>query len=264
MSALPLVVIALALSGAADTPQVRLSTECQAGDQEACARLARLSQSPDVRLTAIRKLTDQRLLADLARTDKDPTVRLAAIRSLIDQDALVQIARQNHSPVERGAAVERLVDPSVLADIARKDTSKWVRRKAAYCLTDEREIDRLVAENRKELLPTITIGAGLKHVMLDGKELKETLIGVATILPGRHTFSADFAVRESVNWEAGSVTTTDLLARLGASYFLEAEVGVVHWEYVAPAHRQGEGTWKLIVREEISTGPNLLPALLRR
>ncbi len=263
MSFLPLVVMALAL-GVDGSGQAHLSTDCQAGDQEACAQLARPSQPSDVRVAAIRRLTDQHLLGDLARTDKETSVRLAAIRSLIDQDILVQVARQNRSPIERGAAIERLVDQSVLADIARKDGSRWVRRKAAYCLTDEDEVDHLMAESRKELLPTLTIGPGLKHVILDGREIKETLIGVATLLPGHHTFSADFTVRESVDWEAGSVTSTSLEARLGASYFLEAEVGIVHWTYAAPGHREGKGTWKLIVREEISTGPDLLPALLRR
>jgi len=239
--------------------QTKLSADCQGGNQKACAELARVGTTLEVRLAAVRKINDQDLLDQIARTDKDGRVRVEAIRALIDQDALLRIARENAGAIDRGAAVDRLLREPLLADIARKDASKWVRRKAASRLTDAGQIARLLAENRHELLPTLTIGAGLKHVTLDGKEVKETLIGIATIGPGHHTVSADFTVRENVTWEANSVTSTEMNARLGVDYSLEAEVGIVHWDYLAPGTRRGQGTWKLIVKEEISAGPDLFP-----
>jgi hypothetical protein len=94
--------------------------------------------------------------------------------------------------------------------------------------------------------------------------VKETLLGVITLLPGRHSVTADFVVKENVVWEDGSVTATTLDARLGADYSLEAEVGIVTWDYLAPQTRRGHGTWKLVVREEVAPGPDLLPQFLRR
>ena len=125
-------------------------------------------------------------------------------------------------------------------------------------------ITTLVGEGRRELLPTITVGSGLKRVTIDGKPLVETLLGIATVFPGRHTLSADFLVQENVTWDSASVTTVEFDARLGASYVLEGEAGIVHWDYLSPKTRRGTGTWKLAVREEVSSGPDLLPQLLRR
>lgn len=268
MNVLPLLVIVVALAtpddGQTAVPQARLVGECESGNQRSCEQLARTALDVDVRMGAIRKLNDQQLLAQLASTEKTGRARVCAINALVDQDALVKIARTHASPVERAVAAERLLDQSVVADIARKDASKWVRRKAAYALHDLEQIQKLVAEGRKELLPTLTVGAGLKHVKLDGKELKETLIGIATALPGSHTISSDFSVRENVIWESTSLTSTTWDARLGGSYYLESEMGPVHWDYLAPGTREGRGAWKLVVHEQISTGPDLLPTLLRR
>lgn len=259
------VVIVLALSASSALAQTKQTAECQTGDQQACAQLARLpSASLEVRLAAVRKLTDQALLADLAGTSTVRDIRLAAIRGLIDQDALTDIARHAKGAVERGAAVERLQNQDVLANIARTDPSKWVRRRAANCLTDERQIARLIAEGRKDLLPTLTVGAGISHVTVDGKDVKETLLGITTVLPGRHTVTANFVVKENVTWEGGSERSVVFDARLGASYVLEAEVGIITWTYLAPQTRRGRGAWKLVVREEVSSGPNLLPQFLRR
>jgi hypothetical protein len=247
--------------------QVKLSTDCQEGDQQACVQLARSSATtPAVRLAAVRKLTDQSVLTELARTCTVRNIRLAAIRGLIDQDALSRIAQDGKGPgpIERGAAIERLQSQELLAQIARKDPSKWVRRKAANCLTDEGLIAKLVAEARKELLPTVTVGGGIRDVTIDGKDVKETLLGIVTVQPGRHTVTADFVVKENVTWEEGSVTSTGVDARLGAAYVLEAEVGIVTWDYLSPQTRRGCGTWKLVVREEVSPGPDLLPQILRR
>jgi hypothetical protein len=259
-----LVSVVLAMSSSPAVAQVKLAAACQSGDQEACAHLARLpTATTEVRLAAVRKLTDQSVLADVAKTCAVRDIRLAAIRGLIDQDALAAIARGAKGPVERGAAIERLKSQDLLAAIARKDPSKWVRRKAANSLTDEGQIATLIAENRRELLPTVTSGGGIKHVTIDGNAVKETLLGVITIVPGRHAITADFAVKENVAWEESSVTSAVLDARLGASYWLEAEVGAVTWEYLSPQTRCGHGTWKLAIREEVSSSPDLLPQLLR-
>jgi len=260
--ALPAVLVAAWAAPAAG--QTKLATNCQSGDQQACVQLARSPATTEVRLAAVRKLTDQRALADLARTSDDRPIRVAAIRGLIDQDALAALARDGKGPVERGAAIERLKDQTLVAEIARKDQAKWVRRKAANCLTDESQIAKLVAEDRKELLPTVTFGGGIRHLTIDGKDVKESLLGVNTVMPGHRTVSADFVVKENVTWEAGSQTSTTFDARLGASYWIEAEVGIVTWDYLAPNTRRGHGTWKLVVREEVSSGPDLLPQLLRR
>ena len=218
----------------------------------------------DVRLAAVRKLTDQAVLAELAAGGQVREIRLAAIRGLIDQDALIGLARHAKGATERGAAIERVKDQTVLADIARHDSSKWVRLRAANCLTDEKEIATLVNENRREALPTLTAGAGIRHVTVDGKEVKETLLGVTTLLPGRHTITADFTVLENVTWGPGSVNSVTLDARLGASYVLEAETGIVTWTYLSPQTKRGSGTWTLVVKEEVSTGPDLLPQILKR
>jgi hypothetical protein len=222
------------------------------------------SATMEVRLAAVRRITDQAVLAELATASPERDIRLAAIRGLIDQDALTGLARQAKGAVERGAAVERLKDQQTLADIARHDPSKWVRLHAASCLTDERQIAALVAENRKELLPTLTAGGGIRHMSVDGKDVKETLLGVTTLTPGRHTITAEFVVKENVTWEAGSVNSVTLDARLGASYVLEAEPRIVTWTYLSPQTRRGRGTWTLVVREEFSAGPDLLPQFLKR
>jgi hypothetical protein len=256
------------LLGLASSPvlaqQQKVVADCEGGDQNACVQLARSTATTEVRLAAVRKITDQSVLVDLARTCTVRTLRLAAIRGLIDQKLLVDLAQKAAGAVERGAAIERVQDQAVLASIARKDTSKWVRRKAANTLTDEAEIAKIVAEGRKELLPTVTFGGGIAHVTVDGKTVRESLLGVTNVAPGRHTITADFQVKESVTWESDSVTSTVLDAKLGASYMLEAEVGVVTWEYLSPGTRRGRGTWKLVVKEEISSAPDLLPQLLRR
>ncbi len=258
-------IVCLALTSATGLAQTKLAGGCEAGDQQACVQLARSSSaSTDVRLAAVRKVTDQQVLLDLAKTCQVRSIRIAAIRGLIDEDALVDLARHASGAIERGAAIERVKNQQVLADLARRDPSKWVRRKAANCLTDPAEIDKLVLEARRELLPTITFGGGIRHVKLDGKDVKETLLGVVTVLPGRHVVSADFLVKENVDWEPDSVTSATLDAKLGASYLLEAEVGVVTWEYLSPKTRRGRGTWKLVVREAVSSGPDLLPQFLRR
>ncbi len=260
----PIVVIAL-LSASPALAQVKQTGECEAGDQRACAALARMPNAAmDVRLAAVRKITDQAVLAEFATTSPVREIRLAAIRGLIDQDALTNLARQAKGAVERGAAVERLKDQRTLADIARKDPSRWVRQRAANCLTDEGQIAALVAENRRELLPTLTAGGGIRHVTVDGKQVKETLLGVTTLLPGRHTVTADFVVKENVTWEPGSVNSVTFDARLGASYVLEAEPGIVTWTYLSPQTRVGRGTWTLVVREVVSSGPDLLPQFLKR
>ncbi len=263
-SAAPIVLIAFlwAPPAFAQAKQIR---ECEAGDQPACAALARMAAAEmDVRLAAVRKLTDQAVLTNLAKTSAERDVRVAAIRGLIDQDALADLALHAKGAVERGAAVERLKNQQMLADIARRDPSKWVRQRAANCLTDEGLIAALVKENRKELLPTLTAGGGIRDVTVDGKAIKETLLGVTTLLPGRHTITADFLVKENVTWEAGSVNSVTLDARLGASYVLEGEPGIVTWAYLSPQTRRGRGTWTLVVREEVSPGPDLLPQFLRR
>lgn len=260
----PIVVLAF-LSAPPAFAQAKQTGECEAGDQRACAALVRMPTAAiEVRLAAVRKITDQAMLADLATTSPVRDIRLAAIRGLIDQDALTDLARHAKGAVERAAAVERLKDQQAVADIARHDPSKWVRLHAANCLTDERQIAALVAENRRELLPTLTAGGGIRHVTVDGKDVKETLLGVTTLLPGRHTITADFAVKENVTWEAGSVNSVTLDARLGASYVLEAEPGIVTWTYLSPQARRGRGTWTLVVREEVSPGPDLLPQFLKR
>jgi hypothetical protein len=261
---LVLAIIVLIASSWPAVAQVKLATDCQAGDQQACAQLARSNATTETRLAAVRKLTDQNVLAEVAKTCQVRAIRLAAIRGLIDQDALEVIARGAEGPIERGAAIERLKDQDLLAQIARKDPFKWVRRKAANCLSDEGQVAKLVAEDRKELLPTVTYGGGIKHLTIDGKAVKETLLGVIAVLPGRHTITADFVVKENVTWEDGSVTSTVLDARLGAAYWLEAEVGIVTWDYLSPKTRRGRGTWTLVMREEVSSGPDLLPQLLRR
>jgi hypothetical protein len=259
-----LALLVLALPPASASAQTKLASECEAGDQRACVLLARSPADTELRLAAVRKVTDQAVLTELAKTCQVRSIRLAAIRGLIDQDALTDLARHAGGAVERGAAIERLKDQDVLADIARKDPSKWVRRKAASCLTDPAQIEKLVSENRKELLPTITFGGGIGHVKLDGKVVKETLLGVTTVLPGHHEISAAFQVKEDVSWDADSENTTVLDAKLGAAYSLEAEVGIVTWEYLSPKTRRGRGTWKLVIREEVSSGPDLLPQLLKR
>jgi hypothetical protein len=259
------VVVVLALWALPASAQTKQTAECEAGDQRACALLARsTTASMNVRLAAVRKLTDQALLTDLAKTSPVRDIRVAAIRGLIDQDALAGLARHAKGAVERGVAAERLTNQEVLAELARTDPSRWVRRRAANCLTDERQIARLIAEDHKELLPTLTAGGGMRHMTVDGKDIKETLLGITTIMPGRHVLTANFAVKENVTWEEGSVTLVALDARLGASYILEAEVGIVTWEYLSPQTRHGRGTWKLVVREEVSSGPDLLPQFLRR
>jgi hypothetical protein len=265
MSRLLATVVVLAVLASPVLAQTRQSGACEAGDQRACEALARRSDaSIEVRLAAVRRITDQAVLAELATASPVRDIRLAAIRGLIDQDALTGLARQAKGAVERGAAVERLKDQQTLADIARRDPSKWVRLHAASCLTDERQIAALVGENRKELLPTLTAGGGIRHVTVDGKDVKETLLGVTTLMPGRHTLTADFVVKENVTWEAGSVNSVTLDARLGASYVLEAEPGIVTWTFLSPQTRRGRGTWTLVVREELSSGPDLLPQFLKR
>lgn len=266
MSRFPLALVVIALLSASSAfGQAKQTSECEAGDQRACAALARMPTATlDVRLAAVRKITDQAVLAELATTAPVREIRLAAIRGLIDPDALVGLARHAKGATERGAAVERLQDQQALADIARHDSSKWVRLRAANSLTDQQLIAALVSENRKELLPTLTAGAGIRHVAVDGKEVRETLLGVTTLLPGRHTITADFTVMENVTWEAGSVNQVVLDARLGASYVLEAEPGIVTWTYLSPQTRRGRGTWTLVVREEVSSGPDLLPQILKR
>jgi hypothetical protein len=260
----PIVVIAI-LSAPPAHAQAKQTGACEAGDQHACAALARTATAAmEVRLAAVRRLTDQAVLAELATTSPVRNIRLAAIRGLIDQDALTALARHAKGAVERGAAVERVKDQQAVADIARRDLSKWVRLHAASCLTDERQIAALVGENRKELLPTLTAGGGIRHVTVDGKDVKETLLGVTTLLPGRHTVTADFVVKENVSWEAGSVNSATLDARLGTSYVLQAEPGIVTWTFLSPQTRRGRGTWTLVVREEVSSGPDLLPQLLKR
>lgn len=245
--------------------QQKLATSCQEGDQKACVTLARLPTAPpELRLAAIRKLTDQSVLAEVAKTCQVRDVRLAAIRGLIDQDALAGIARNAKGPIDRAAAIERLADQSLVAELARKDSSRWVRRKAAYCLTDGALVGKLVSEDRKELLPTVTFGGGIRRVTIDGAPVKETLLGVITVPPGRHAITADFAVKENVTWEDLSTTSAALEARLGGAYVLEAEVGIVTWDYLSPKTRRGRGTWKLAVKEEVSSGPDLLPQILRR
>jgi hypothetical protein len=258
------VFIVLTLSSWPAVAQTKLAADCQAGDQQACVQLARSNAASEMRVAAVRKLTDQSVLLEVAQKCEVRTIRLAAIRGLIDQDRLETVARSAQGAVERGTAIERVKSQEVLAQIARKDTSKWVRRKAANCLTDEGQIAMLVAEDRKELLPTITFGGGIRHVAVDGKPVKETLLGVITLLPGRHSLTADFIVKENVVWEDASVTATTLDSRLGADYFLEAEVLIVTWDYIAPQTRRGSGTWKLVVHEEVAPGPGLLPQLLRR
>jgi hypothetical protein len=260
--ALPLVVLVLAAPGA--FAQGKLTADCEAGNQQACATLARSSSaSMEIRVAAVRKLTDQQLLTELARTSPVGDIRAAAIHGIIDQDTLADIARHAKSAVDRGTAIERLKDQALLADIARTDPSKWVRRRAANCLTDEAEIDKLVAEGRKELLPTLVAGGGIRHVLVDGKEMKESLLGVTSILPGRHTISADFAVTDDVTWEGGKTRSVTLDAQLGSTYVLEADIGIVTWQYLSPQTRRGHGTWTLVAREAVSPGPNLLPQLLR-
>jgi hypothetical protein len=256
--------LGLLLAASPAAAQNTLAADCQSGNQQACVQLARSTAPSEVRLAAVRKLTDQAVLLEVAQTCSVRTIRLAAIRGLIDQDALATLARGAKGAVERGAAIERVKNQALLAQVARTDPSKWVRRKAANCLTDEGEIARLVSEDRKELLPTVTFGGGIRHVTLDGKSVKDTLLGVVTLLPGHHTLTADFEVKENVVWDASSVPSTVLDARLGADYALEAEVGIVTWDYLAPKTRRGRGTWKLIVREEVSSGPDLLPQFLRR
>ena len=71
-------------------------------------------------------------------------------------------------------------------------------------------------------------------------------------------------MKENVTWDEGSTRSVTLDARLGATYILEAEVGIVTWTYLSPQTRHGRGTWKLVVREEVSSGPDLLPQFLRR
>jgi hypothetical protein len=259
-----LVAVAVAVGGSTAAAQVKLESDCQAGVQAACADLARGGANIEVRLGAVRKITDQALLSDLARKCSDGQVRLAAIRSLIDQDALARVARENKSAVDRAAAAERLTDQALVARIAREDSSKWVRRKAASFLTDEAEIAKLVTEVRRELLPSVTIGGGLKHVTVDGKDVGDSLLGMVTILPGTHTVTAEFSVLENVTWESGSQPAAELHARLGTSYLLEAEIGIVHWDYMSPKTRHGSSTWKLVVKEEVSSGPGLLTQLIRR
>jgi hypothetical protein len=256
------------LAGAAAAPPVPAppaqASACEAGDQRACVALASTpGASMEVRLAAVRRITDQRLLADLARTSASGDIRLEAIRNLIDQDALADIARHARSPVDRGRAAERLRDQETLAAIARSDASKWTRQRAARAITDERVIAQLVAENRKELLPTLVAGSGITRLTVDGREVKESLLGVTSILPGRHTISADYVIKDNVTWEDGSVRSAELDARLGATYVVEAELGIVTWQYLSPGTRHGRGTWKLVVREAVSPGPNLLPQLLR-
>ncbi len=249
----------------ASAQTTKLADDCQAGDQKACAQLARSqTATTEVRLAAVRKLTDQQVLLELARTCSVRKIRVEATRGLIDDDALVDLARHANGAVERGAAIERVKNQEALADIARKDPSKWVRRKAANSLTDPGQISKLVAEARKELLPTVTFGGGIRRVKLDDKDVKETLLGVITVSPGRHTVSAEFQVKENVTWEPASETSAVLDAKLGAAYLLEAEIGAVTWEYLSPKTRQGRGTWKLVIREEVSSGPDLLPQLLKR
>lgn len=255
----------LALSAAPALAQSAQTRECEGGNQRACAALARSgSASLEVREAAVRRITDQALLADMAASEPNRNIRLAAIRGLVDQTVLTDIARHAKGAVERGAAIDRLTSQATIADIARTDPSRWVRRHAAYCLTDQKEIDKLVAEGRKELLPTLTAGGGIRHVTVDGKPVKETLLGVTQLMPGRHTITADFVVLDNVTWDANSVSSVTLDARLGASYILEGEVGIVTWVYLSPQTRRGHGTWTLVVREEVSPGPDLLPQWLRR
>ena len=258
-----LVVLALTASGV--SAQTKLGSECEAGDQRACATLARMpSAALEVRLGAVRRLTDQALLTDFANTSPVREIRLAAIHGLIDQAVLTDIARHAKGAVERGTAVERLQNQETVADIARHDTSRWVRQHAAYCLTDQTQIARLVTEDRRELLPTLVAGGGIRHVKVDGRDVRESLIGVTPILPGRHTISADFTVTENVTWDESSVNTATLDARLGATYVIEADIGIVTWQYLSPQTRRGRGTWKLVVREAVSPGPDLLPQIFRR
>lgn len=258
------VLIVLALIAPRALAQAKLARDCESGDQKACSQLARSNVPTEMRLAAVRHLTDQAVLADLARKSTSKQVRLASIRGLIDQDVLASIARKAPDAVERGAAIDHLQGQDVLADIARKDTSKWVRRRAAYRLTDEGQIAKLVAEGRRDLLPTITFGGGIAKVAIDGKPVKESFLGVVSVPPGRHTLSAQFVVKENVIWEPDSENTTTLDARLGGAYVLEASVGVVTWEYLSPGTRRGRGTWKLAANEVVSSGPNLLPQFLGR
>jgi hypothetical protein len=258
-------VAALLLNTVPASAQAKLASECEAGAQAACVQLARSqTATTEVRLAAVRKLTDQQVLLDLATTCSVRSIRVQAIRGLIDDDAIADLARHAKGPVERGAAIERVKSQELLSDIARKDPSKWVRRKAANWLTDQAQVAKLVAEGRRELLPTVTFGAGIRRVKVDDKDVNETLLGVITLPPGRHTVAADFQVKENVSWEPASVTSTVMEAKLGAAYLLEAEIGVVTWEYLSPRTRHGRGTWKLVVREEVSSGPDLLPQLLKR
>jgi hypothetical protein len=260
-----LLLLALVVGSRPVAGQVKLAEACQGGDQHACAQLARSSTSAtETRLAAVRRLTDQKVLLELAKTCSVRTIRLEATRGLIDEDALADLALHAGGEVERGAAIERVKNQQLLADIARKDPSRWVRRKAANCLTEPGQIASLVAEGRKEMLPSITFGGGIRRVTLDGTHVKDTLLGVVTVAPGRHTLAADFHVKEDVTWEAESVTSKVFDAKLGAAYLLEAEIGVVTWEYLSPKTRRGRGTWTLVVREQVSSGPDFLPQLLKR
>lgn len=257
------VIVAFLLPAVPALAQTKQTTDCEAGDQRACAALADMSSaSMDVRLAAVRRLTDQELLAGVARTSQNGDIRHEAIHFLIDQDALTDIARHARAAIDRGRAAERLKNQQVLAAIARNDTSKWVRQRAAYTLTDEAEIRKL-AESNRELLPTLVTGNGIRHLTVDGKEVRESLLGVTSILPGQHTITADYAVKDNVIWENGNSRSAKIETRLGATYVVEADLGIVTWEYLAPRTRCGRGTWTLAVREALSSGPNLLPQLLR-
>jgi hypothetical protein len=258
------VLIVMTLVAPQAVAQTKLAHDCEAGDQKACSQLARANVPTEMRLAAVRHLTDQAVLADLARKGTSKQVRLAAIRGLIDQDLLESIARKATDTVERGAAIDLVKSQDVLADIARQDASKWVRRRAGYRLTDEAQIQKLVAEGRRDLLPTITFGGGIGKVTIDDKPVKQSFLGTISVSPGHHALTAAFVVKEDVTWEAGSENTTTFEARLGAAYALEASVGVVTWEYLSPGTRRGRGTWKLVVNEIVSSGPDLLPQFLGR
>ncbi len=115
-----------------DPDVARLAPPCEAGDRNACAKLADLAKTGSdskVRAQAVGHLADQALLADIARHEKDWQIRHAAIVRLTDQGVLTEIATQAAINSDRMLAAEKLVDDSVLTNIIKTDDP--IVRKAA-------------------------------------------------------------------------------------------------------------------------------------
>ncbi len=126
---------------AADFREVtNLSSRCRAGNDKACAKLAKLAQQDKdatIRQSAAGAITDQALLAQIALQDENDAVRSAAARNLRDQEMLAKVAAGSSDPEVRNIVVPWLTDQQVLAKLAVGDSDATVRAAAVKNVSDQ-------------------------------------------------------------------------------------------------------------------------------